>query len=375
MFIGIGEKIKGLRLEKGITEDVLAKYLGVDCKEVIKWEKGELYPDIELLPVIADYFEVPTDFILCMEQFDHEERIRGFLERFQSLVSEGDLRGATETMREGLVHFPGNFTFKCMLMYSLYLSCDRPAAIKHYSGEIKQIYDDIQQNCTDDAIRLEAKRLLCLHYYEDLENPDKAREIAMSLPGRKISREDMLPKISEGDDKLRAIRENIAAYTDLLTAAVADYSECDKTLNIKEKIAFYNLAKQLRKQIYTDGDYLGGCIELMKLNKQLAVYYIGIGENSLALDCLEECAARAAEFDAIKQKVSLHTSPLVRGVRFVKSPSEEPAFEAKGSMRSVFLSEIATLPVFEPIKYDARMVGICDVCLAKDEPEENTDGE
>lgn len=67
MFINIGEKIKLHREEKKVSQDDFARYLGVTCKEVLKWENGELYPDFELIPTIANYFGVSTDELLCME--------------------------------------------------------------------------------------------------------------------------------------------------------------------------------------------------------------------------------------------------------------------------------------------------------------------
>ncbi len=61
MFINIGEKIKLRREEKNVSQNDFADYLGVTCKEVVKWENGELYPDFELVPVIANYFGVSAD--------------------------------------------------------------------------------------------------------------------------------------------------------------------------------------------------------------------------------------------------------------------------------------------------------------------------
>ena len=54
MFIEIGKKIKQLRDAKGISQDFLAKYLNLPIKTLIKIESGEVYPSIEMIPVIAD---------------------------------------------------------------------------------------------------------------------------------------------------------------------------------------------------------------------------------------------------------------------------------------------------------------------------------
>lgn len=56
----IGAVIYELRKTKAITQDELAKYVGVSAQAVSKWEKGGV-PDTELLPKIADFFEVSID--------------------------------------------------------------------------------------------------------------------------------------------------------------------------------------------------------------------------------------------------------------------------------------------------------------------------
>lgn len=53
-----------LRKEKGLTQSALAEMLNVSNRTVSKWETGEGYPDITLLPDIAKVLGVTTDEIL-----------------------------------------------------------------------------------------------------------------------------------------------------------------------------------------------------------------------------------------------------------------------------------------------------------------------
>jgi len=59
-----GEIIYNLRKEKGITQERLAEFLGVSTPAVSKWETGQSYPDITLLPEIASYFGVTIDHLM-----------------------------------------------------------------------------------------------------------------------------------------------------------------------------------------------------------------------------------------------------------------------------------------------------------------------
>ena len=57
----IGENIRALRLQKGLTQEQVAQQLGVTYQAVSKWENGTNTPDIGLLPEIAALFGVTID--------------------------------------------------------------------------------------------------------------------------------------------------------------------------------------------------------------------------------------------------------------------------------------------------------------------------
>lgn len=56
-----GSRISALRKEKGWTQDNLAEKVGVTYQAVSKWETAQSYPDITLLPLLADVLEVSLD--------------------------------------------------------------------------------------------------------------------------------------------------------------------------------------------------------------------------------------------------------------------------------------------------------------------------
>jgi len=52
------------RREQGITQDELAAHIGVSKSSVSKWEKGQSFPDITHLPLIAAYFDITVDQLI-----------------------------------------------------------------------------------------------------------------------------------------------------------------------------------------------------------------------------------------------------------------------------------------------------------------------
>lgn len=57
----IGNQIASYRKNAGLTQEALAKKLGVTNQAVSKWESGLACPDIQLLPELADLFGITID--------------------------------------------------------------------------------------------------------------------------------------------------------------------------------------------------------------------------------------------------------------------------------------------------------------------------
>lgn len=75
MKLYIANNIKRLRQAKGLTQEQLAECLGVSFQSVSRWEGGSSYPDIELIPEIAAFFEVSTDVLMGVEKATMEKKL------------------------------------------------------------------------------------------------------------------------------------------------------------------------------------------------------------------------------------------------------------------------------------------------------------
>ena len=65
--IAIDANIYRHRKESRLTQDDLARHLGITKASVFKWETGQSYPDVELLPRIAAFFDVTVDALFGYE--------------------------------------------------------------------------------------------------------------------------------------------------------------------------------------------------------------------------------------------------------------------------------------------------------------------
>ncbi len=59
-----GSMVASLRKKEGMTQLELAQRLGITDKAVSKWERNLSYPDIELIPKIAEIFGISVDELM-----------------------------------------------------------------------------------------------------------------------------------------------------------------------------------------------------------------------------------------------------------------------------------------------------------------------
>ena len=86
--ISIARNIARMRKENALTQEDLATFLGVTKASVSKWETGQSYPDIELLPRIATFFGISIDELVGYEPQLSKQEIRAAYEPMSNKVDE-----------------------------------------------------------------------------------------------------------------------------------------------------------------------------------------------------------------------------------------------------------------------------------------------
>ncbi len=138
MDICFSDKLKSLRVEKKVSQEKLAQYLKVSFQAVSKWENGNAYPDITLLPDIARFFGVTVDELLCVELIDEKRLFEEYSEKAVDLFRCGNKAEALALWQEAYQRMPNNIDVKEMLMSS-YFDADR----KKYFHEIYDLATEI----------------------------------------------------------------------------------------------------------------------------------------------------------------------------------------------------------------------------------------
>lgn len=104
----MGERIKALRQERGITQEQLGKIIGVQKSAVTKYEKGEIIsPPTSTLTTLANYFNVSIDYLLNKTEYRNEtERRSKIAEWDEKYNKDGQLTRETTAFEKILTKIP-----------------------------------------------------------------------------------------------------------------------------------------------------------------------------------------------------------------------------------------------------------------------------
>lgn len=107
MNIGLGQKIKELRKIKGLTQEGLAEKLNMSGQAISKWETGDSYPDMELIPVIANFFGVSLDTLFNYDAAQVEKKVDEIIAEAGKFFW-GDPYKNESLIKAGLKEYPTN---------------------------------------------------------------------------------------------------------------------------------------------------------------------------------------------------------------------------------------------------------------------------
>ena len=111
--IKIGETISKIRKEKNLTQEQLSEVFGVSVAAVSKWETGIAYPDIELLPKIADFFDISIDLLLGYDMSKTKLSTSEHLDKAEELFSgEGKEKEAITYLGNLVYRYPNNIKLR-----------------------------------------------------------------------------------------------------------------------------------------------------------------------------------------------------------------------------------------------------------------------
>ena len=344
MNLNLGSKIKELRLNKNITQDVLANSLGVTSQAVSRWESGGSYPDMELIPSIANYFNITID-----ELFGYQNNRSELIQNIIDKVNAFNIKGRSDALwidecltilREGLAEFPKNeellITLADVLMEAGYRQFQEHSyydedGIRHHNYSIHnknsywqeaiKICENLYSNATNQNIVTKAISILVL-LYKNIGSFEKSVKFALKMPNIDNSKELLLIKATDSLEQTKYIGEYLLKEIpevshQIIHIIINNKNNYDTTMPIdklKKIIDLYYL-------IFDDGN-------LGIYHGDLIMYYLYLsrleydkGHDNEAFASLDKALHHAKELEKLPIGTHYYTSSLLKENSYtIKTP-------------------------------------------------------
>ncbi len=346
MQVNIGTKIKELRKRDSRTQDTVAEAIGVTAQAISRWEKGGAYPDMELIPSIANYFGITIDELFgyeCERQSKIDTLVKTIEEK--NKLNNGQdvcIDECISLAREGLIEFPGNEKLMLCLASVLYNAGYAKYGEYHLTDDAGYDVFDIERHKKyaewQEAIKLYEKLLMSLgegemrhkavrelvQLYANTGKNEKAKRIAENSPDIAICRELLMLNCCNGKERAvtyeKALAEIVSVTSDLLVSTVMmnknQYSPEKAALKIRNAIRVFDVLEN-------KDPYLA---QIAHLYLYLSVHLWKAREHDEAFDALEEAKNLARSFDSInglaENKGATAELPDVWPWWFVPDPTE-----------------------------------------------------
>ena len=358
MNIKIGEKIKSLRKKAEVTQERFAEYLGITPQAVSRWESETAYPDIEIIPSIANFFNVTTDELLGVNANKAKERIK----KIEELINENFMKGlidkAIEICRNAIAEFPNNYKLISWLAFALHRKSGdvkEENEKKKYLIEMIELRERILEDCIDDGLRFSSLQQLS-YAYNEMGNKEKSIEIANKLPFFYNTSNVVRWGILDGEERLNQIKENIGLLWDLLTEHIGSiarlkYKNDSNSVDVNIRIELYKKMIIIIETILEKGDYAFAYLRMDEYYSWIAEDYILLKDYEKALDYLEKSAKNAIMFDNLPE-MFFHTSIIYEGDKYEKN--KHTAIKAINCKKDVLESN----ELYKPIRENPRFKAI-----------------
>lgn len=170
-------------MEKHMTQEQMAGYLGVTAPAVHKWEKGTSYPDITLLPALARLLDTDLNTLLSFKEELSDQEIAMFLNHLSEVSDTDGVEKAYEEAMEKVREYPS--CYPLILNIALFLDGAVLMDVKvkeaeQYREECEALYRRALES-TDARIQNQARSML-ISRYRGRKEYDKAWELLEALP-------------------------------------------------------------------------------------------------------------------------------------------------------------------------------------------------
>ena len=234
MNLSIGANIRRIRLERNLTQEEIATHLGISFQAISKWERGDGYPDIELLPALAHYFGISVDELLGVSEQEKKSRYDEINNIWASNNKNGLHSENVKLMKDSLKKFPNDALLLVQLSTSLEKLDGMPEEKEKNLRESIAVQEQIISFGGDCEVRGATLYNICFAYWKIGEH-EKAIAQAKKLSNLYKSRENALVYFLDGEEKRAVAKEALKPLAWGITHHLTALSETENNPEYLEK--------------------------------------------------------------------------------------------------------------------------------------------
>ncbi len=189
----LAENIRKYRIMKNLTQEDIANYLNITPQSVSKWERAETYPDITLLPALANILETSIDLLMGMDTIRATETMYQIHSTATNAMRNNELDKAEKIYSDALLIYPKN--------PDILLGLAGVLALKGATQKAIELTEKGLPLSNNEKQKATMRATLCILYKKNGEN-EKARKSASELPHTRESREVITPIIEQEQNNI-----------------------------------------------------------------------------------------------------------------------------------------------------------------------------
>lgn len=361
MNLKIGAIIKKLRTDNNVTQDTLATALGVTPQAISRWEGEGGYPDIELLPMLADFFSVSTDELLGYKLSEREEALANVKKEMERLSEVGTIEERIAFARTSLSRYPYDNEIRnnlAVCLYHLWDDTHDDSILPEAEALCQAVIDD----CKDEDTRYDSITTLSCIYAAQGQS-DKAREMLDLLTPMKYCRE-FAKSLGIGDGKAEFyIQDEIDKLTDHLGTAINNLVLNEELPNDPstwdKKIEMSKVSNALYRLIY--GENLMFYHTRLSFNHWIiSTYQMAQSKVEETLSSLEEMCRHAVAYDESYQSDHGKHYTSIFTDKLVYSDQSNDFHELKEHSHCYYMLDRLENTRYDPIREDARFIAVME---------------
>lgn len=216
------------RKMRNMTQEELATALGVSAQAVSNWERGG-YPDITMLPAIANYFEMTIDTLLGNDEAAQKEDIAAFFRKVREALPNEDMDSRIRLGKEYTLKYPKNYDIAHEMCWII--SHSNSDARREHMDLLRSLCNKIISECTTQTYREAAVEIMCtLGDDNDWETWSKMCEEDYGVYRGEILEKRLLEQKKYDEYILRNGANKLELFCHLLTSNSGNWSAPEKEL-------------------------------------------------------------------------------------------------------------------------------------------------